>query len=129
MSTALTRGWRKAARTVLQIIASGGLTAAVDALAGGMTPEIRAVVAAVWLVVVTFAQNTLEASGRIGVLLPTPGVVPSVGGLVTKGVGTVESSVENVGGAVGEVEGIVTDTAGGLLGEIVDVDRMESEGD
>lgn len=127
MSPALTRGWRKAARTVIQIVASGGLTAAVDAIAGGLDGELRAVVAAVWLVVVTFAQNSLETSGKLPVLLPSPGLVPAATKVVTPAVGPVEATAEKVGEAVGEVTGTVESVTGELLGEVVDVDRLEEK--
>jgi len=117
-SVALHRGWRKAVRTVVQVVASGGLTAAVDAVAGGLDPNTRVMVAAVWLVVVTFCQNALETRGTIPALLPTPGLVPSAGKVAEPVVGVVETTVDRVGDAVGDVEGVVTDLTGDLLGEV-----------
>lgn len=71
MTAALSRGWRKAARTVLQLAAGGALTALVAAIAGGLSNEAQGLVMAAWTVVVTFAQNTLETQGTIPTLLPT----------------------------------------------------------
>lgn len=118
MSPALYRGWRKAARTLLQVVASGGLTAAVDVFAGGLSPNAKVVVGAAWLILVTFAQNSLETRGTVPVLLPTPGLVPS-SETVAKNVGVVDTEVEKIGDAVGEVGGVVTDLTGKLMGEVV----------
>jgi hypothetical protein len=71
MSPALTRGIKKAVRTLAQMAASGALTAAVTALAGGLTPAVGAWVATGWMLVVTFTQNYLESAGAIPTLLPT----------------------------------------------------------
>lgn len=51
---------RRALRTLMQLVASGGLTALVDKLVGGMDPAYVAIVMAVWQVAVTFAHNWLE---------------------------------------------------------------------
>lgn len=118
MSPALHRAWRKAARTVLQMVAAGSLTAVVDLLAHGLSPARASALLAVWGVVVTFLHNYLETAGTIPVLLPTPGLVPSAAPIATKAVGVVETSVDRVGDAVGDVEGVVTDIAGDLLGEV-----------
>lgn len=117
MSPALHRGLRKAARTLLQLVAGGALTAAVNQFADGLSANTKAYVLAAWTVVITLAQNTAETAGLIPTLLPTPGVVPSVGA-VTQTVATVETTVDQTGGAVGDVEGTVTDQAGDLLGEV-----------
>lgn len=118
MSPAWHRGWRKAARTAVQLVAGGALTALVTAVAGGLSPSTAAIVLGAWTVVVSAAQNAAETAGKIPTLLPTPGLVPSVGPLLTPAIGTVETAVEQVGGAVGDVEGIVEDVTGTLLGEI-----------
>ena len=117
MSPALHRGLRKAARTVLQLVAGGALTAAVNQFADGLSANTKVYVLALWTVVITLAQNTAETAGLIPTLLPTPGVVPSVGA-VTQTVATVETTVDQTGGTVGDVEGTVTDQAGDLLGEV-----------
>lgn len=63
---------RKAGRTLLQLVVSGALTALVTQLADGLAPETTAVVLAAWQVVVTWAQNALEASGAMPTILPSP---------------------------------------------------------
>ena len=117
MSPALHRGIRKALRTILQLAAGGGLTALVSALAGGLEPATQAVVMAAWTAFVTLLQNTAETAGLIPTLLPTPGVVPSVGA-VSKTVATVETTVDQVGSTIGDVEGTVTSTDGELIAEV-----------
>lgn len=118
MSPALTRGWRKAARTILQLAAGGALTALVSAIAGGLSPTAQATIMAAWTTLMALAQNTLETAGKIPTLLPTPGLVPSVGPVLATTVGTVETTVDQVGGAVGDVTGTVIGTAGELIGEV-----------
>lgn len=73
MNPALSRGAKKAIRTVIQITAGGGLTALVDVIAGGMQPNTKLLVLTAWTVVITFAQNTLETAHVIPTLLPTTG--------------------------------------------------------
>ena len=109
-------------RTAAQLVAGGALTALVTALAGGLSPTVGALVLGVWTAVIATAQNGLEAAGKIPTLLPTPGLVPSVAPLASKTVATVETAVDQTGGAVGEIEGTVTGTGGELVGEVVDVD-------
>lgn len=118
MSPAFYRGWRKGARSAIQLIAGGALTALVTAVAGGLSPTTAAIVLGAWTVVVAVAQNTAETAGKIPVLLPTPGLVPSVAPVLTPVVGTVETAVEQIGDSVGDVTGTVTDIAGGLIGEV-----------
>lgn len=122
MSTAWHRGWRKAARTAVQLVAGGALTALITAITGGLSPGTAAIVLGAWTVVVAAAQNTAETAGKIPTLLPTPGLTPSTG-ILPHVVGTIETTVDQTGGAVGAVEGIVTDTAGRLIGEVADVDQ------
>lgn len=115
MSPALRRGLAKAGRTLLQVVAAGGLTALVDALAEDLDPTAQLAIAAGWLLVVTFAQNTLETAGKLPVLLPSPGLVTdTAGGAVTTAVGTVDAVVE----APGRVVGPVLDTAGRVVGGV-----------
>lgn len=68
----MNRALRKALRTILQVIASGGLTALVSAIAGGIAPATAAIVLATWTVIVTYVQNALEGTGTIPTLLPSP---------------------------------------------------------
>lgn len=51
---------KRGIRTLIQLVASGGLTALVDKLAGGLDPSYVALVLSGWQVVVTLAQNWLE---------------------------------------------------------------------
>jgi hypothetical protein len=68
----MNRAARKAIRTLLQVIASGGLTALVSAIAGGIEPATAAIFMAAWTVIVTYTQNALEGTGTIPTLLPSP---------------------------------------------------------
>lgn len=70
---------RRAARTLAQLVASGVLTALVNTLVGGMTPEQATVVLAVWQCIVTFAHNWLEDNTSFPTLLKTPSDPPSAG--------------------------------------------------
>jgi hypothetical protein len=120
MRASLHRGYRKALRTVIQLVAAGGLTAAVNQIADGLAPNTKVYVIAGWTVLLALAQNTLETAGKVPVLLPTPGLVPSVG-KVAKNVGVVETAVETVADEVAGVEGVVEDLGGNLLGEVTDL--------
>jgi len=62
----------RTARTILQLVASGALTAAVTAIANGLSPTVTVAVGAMWMVVVTAAQNALEGSGTIPAILEPP---------------------------------------------------------
>lgn len=68
----MNRALRKATRTLLQVVASGAMTALVAAIAGGLKATTAAIVLAGWTVVVTYVQNALEGTGTIGTLLPSP---------------------------------------------------------
>lgn len=118
MKPGLYRGLRKAVRTALQLVAGGALTAAVNTLADGLSPDTKVYVLAAWTVLIALAQNSLESVGKIPVLLPTPGLVPSAGELAGKAVGTVETTVDVVGDLVGDVTGTVEAVGGELLGEV-----------
>lgn len=129
-SPAWHRGWRKAARSLAQLIVAGGLTAAVNQIADGLAPNAKVYVLAGWAVLIALLQNTLETSGTIPTLLPTPGLVPSVGTVSGRTVGTVETTIDTVGDTVGDVAGTVTDTAGELMGEVTGAAGVEDdEGD
>jgi hypothetical protein len=56
---------RRAGRTLLQLVASGTLTAAVGQLAGGLSPGVAGLVLSVWTVAVAYAQNALEDAGKL----------------------------------------------------------------
>ncbi len=62
---------RRAIRTLAQLIAAGGLTALVSAVADGLTPYASGIVLAGWTVIVSYVVNWLEASGTIPTVLPT----------------------------------------------------------
>ena len=111
MSAAVRRGIRKAIRTAIQVAAGGALTALVTAAAGGLAPGTQALIMGAWTAVVAFAQNSLEAAGKIPTLLPTPAVVV---GPDAEAVATVEASADQAGEIVGEV----VDTAGAVVGEV-----------
>lgn len=119
MNPSLHRGIRKALRTLLQLTAGGALTAAVNQLADGLAPNSKVYVLAGWTVLIALAQNSLETAGKVPVLLPTPGLVPSTGKLAEKAVGVVETTVDKAGDAIGDVEGVVADLHGELLGEVL----------
>jgi hypothetical protein len=116
VAPALSRGLKKFARTVVQLIVSGGLTAAVNEFANGLDPQTQIYVLAGWTALVTLIQNTLETKGLIPTLFPAPGLVTTTaGGILTKTVGTVDTTVDTVQGVVTEV----VDTAGKAVGGVV----------
>lgn len=61
MNRTISRGLR----TLLQLVAAGGLTALINAIADGLAPNAKAIVLACSALVVTLAQNTLEAHGKV----------------------------------------------------------------
>lgn len=67
----MSKALRRTARTLLQFVAAGGLTALVAALADGLDPVVTALVLAGGQALVAWAQNTLEELNVIPVLLPT----------------------------------------------------------
>jgi hypothetical protein len=124
-SRGLRKGMRDALQAVVAIVAAGGATAVIDMIVDNLNPAYGVLLAFVFKVVIAYAQNFLETAGRIPVLLPTPGLVPSVGEGAAVAVGTVDAVAEKVGDTVGEVSGTVQSVTGELLGEVVDVDRRE----
>lgn len=130
MSPALSRGFRKLARSVLQVVASGGATAITeliaDAIGKGLGPEARVAWTFAWYCFFVFAQNTLETKGSIPTLLPSPGLVTkTAGGIVTQTVGTATEAVATTAATVeavvdegGDVVGQVTDTTGDVIGDV-----------
>lgn len=116
MSPALSRGSRKAIRSLIQLAAAGGLTALVDLAAHGLAPASAGAVLVVWGTVVAFLHNYLETAGAIPAILPTAGLVTTTaGGAATKVVGTVDTVVQ----AGNQVVGDVVSTAGKVVGAIV----------
>lgn len=65
MNRALTR----TARTFLQLVAAGGLTGLVAAVASGLSAWVSAIVLAVGMLITTFCQNYLEGSGALSPVL------------------------------------------------------------
>lgn len=64
---------RRGLRTLLQLIAAGGLTGLVTAISDGLSPNTKAIVLASSTLLVAFAQNLLEGSGTVPTLLPDRG--------------------------------------------------------
>lgn len=52
-------------RTLLQLVAAGGLTALINAVAEGLAPNVKAIVLACSALAVTLAQNLLETAGKV----------------------------------------------------------------
>ncbi len=118
MTVASNRGLRKGARTLIQTIAGGGLTALVTLIAGGLPPASSAVLMAVFTALTALIQNWLETGGMIPVLLPTPGLLAhATGGLAE---GTVEAVVATSGAVVGDVVDIAGRVVGDVTGQITD---------
>lgn len=63
---------RRTIRTLLQLIASGGLTALVAAVADGLTATQAASVLAAWNIVVTFSQNWAEDNTTFPAVFKAP---------------------------------------------------------
>jgi hypothetical protein len=64
---------RHGARTFIRLLVAGAFTGIVDQLAGGLSAQSAALVLAAWQIVLTFAQTSLEESGKVPVILPTAG--------------------------------------------------------
>lgn len=127
MSPALSRGVRKALRSLLQLAAAGGLTWIVDLIAHGLSPAVSGLLVAAWGTLVAFLHNFLESNGSVPTILPTPGLVTTgpATGLVTNTVGTVDAVTTGAGQVVGDVVsttgqvvGGVAGTAGGLIKDV-----------
>jgi hypothetical protein len=129
MNPALERGLKKALRTLIQLAASGALTAAVTALAGGLTPAVQSLIATGWMIAVTFAQNAAEAAGKIPVLLPTVGIIP-IAATASAVAADVAGTVEAVADTAGVVTGTVADVTGTVVGAIREtvIGRTSDEG-
>lgn len=120
---ARSRGLRKATRDILQVVislvAAGGATAIIDLIVGSVDPVIGIILAFVFKILVTYAQNSLEARGSIPTLLPTPGLVTeTTSGVVTTAVGTVDAVAESSTQVVGEVLNTAGKVVGGLTGAV-----------
>lgn len=118
MATVRSDGLGRVLRSMLQLVASGALTAVVAAVAGGLTPGTAALVLAVWNVVVVAVQNGLEEKGVIPAILK-PATVGPVVGEVVDAAGTVVAGVVGATAAVVEgVAGTVIDDLGDIVGGI-----------
>jgi hypothetical protein len=62
---------RRAGRTLLQLIAAGGLTALIAALVDGLDTKAATLTLAGWTVFVTYVQNLLEDKGTLHPVLGT----------------------------------------------------------
>lgn len=123
MTPGLNRGLAKGARTILQVIAGGALTALVTALVGELPGATQGIVMGAWVAVVATVQNYLEGSGTIREFLPTPGLVA---GPASDAVATVEAVADETG----DITGAVTDTEGATVGEVVgQLGYVEPKGD
>jgi hypothetical protein len=114
-SPAVSRGLRKGLRTLLQTIAGGGLTALVTVLAGGLSPQASVLLMAVFTAITALAQNGLEASGKLPILLPTPSLIP---GPAATAVATVEATADQAGEIVGDVLDTASDVVGTVTGQL-----------
>ncbi len=68
----MNRALRRGIRTLLQLVAAGGLTAIIAALAD-LAPNAKALILAGGTLLVAVAQNLLEASGTVPEVLPDRG--------------------------------------------------------
>jgi hypothetical protein len=120
VNPAQSRGLRKAGRDIFQAviaaIGGGGAYAVIDLLVDSVNPAVGVVLAFVFKIIVSYAQNYLETRGKIPVMLPAPGLITTTtGGTVGKVVGTVDAVATGAGEVVGQVLG----NAGGLVGSVV----------
>lgn len=108
-------------QAAIAVVAAGGATAVVDLLLDEVNNGALVVVLTlVFKILVAFAQNYLEAAGRIPAILPTPGLVtkdPSTT-VVGEVVGTVDTTVGTVTGVVTDVVNTAGDVVGGVVGTV-----------
>ena len=67
------RAINRTLRTLAQLIAAGGFTGLVAAVADGLTPYTAGIVLAASTVAATFMQNLLEGLGTVPTVLEDPG--------------------------------------------------------
>jgi hypothetical protein len=70
------RAIRRTLRTLAQLIAAGGLTGLVAAVADGLTPYVAGIVLAASTLGATFLQNLLEGVGAVAPVLDDPQSAP-----------------------------------------------------
>lgn len=71
------RAINRTLRTLGQLIAAGGLTGTVAAIADGLEPYVAGIVLAASMLLATFMQNLLEGLGAVKAVLDDP-PAPSV---------------------------------------------------
>lgn len=80
----MNRALSRTARTFLQLVAAGGLTGLVAAIASGLGAWAAAITLAAGVLVTTFCQNLVEGMGSVKPVLeerlPAPPVPPDVSG-------------------------------------------------
>jgi hypothetical protein len=72
MKTMRSKANRRSARTIIQFILGGGLTALVAVMTQGLSSRETGLILAVVTVTVTWTQNYAEDHEIIPVILPTP---------------------------------------------------------
>lgn len=117
MQPAASRGIKKSIRVLFQTIAGGGMTAVVALIAGGLSPQWASTLTIIFGAFMALLQNYYETKGTIPVFLPTPGLVTTtIGGVVSKTVGTVDAVTQEGGKVVGDVLNTAGDVLGGVTG-------------
>lgn len=116
-SRGLRKGTRDAFQAAVAIVAAGGATAVIGLVVDNVNPSVGVVLAFVFKILVAYAQNYLETAGRIPVLLPTPGLIPTAEA-ADSALAPVTGAVEAVADTAGEVTGTVTDTTGSIVGKV-----------
>jgi hypothetical protein len=115
MSATATRAdsYGRVARTILQLLTSGALTALVGTIAD-LKAGWSALILAAWGVVVVAVQNALEEAGMPAIFKPTmvSEVVDTSGSVVGGVVGMVPADVEEVSGSVVTDEGEIVGAVG-----------------
>lgn len=66
----MSKAVRRGLRTLLQLIAAGGMTGLVAAVSEGLSAYTSGIVLAASTVLVAFTQNLLEDTGAVPTLLP-----------------------------------------------------------
>lgn len=77
------RGLRKGARDLVQsvvaVLAAGGAAAVIQLVVDNVNPAYGVLLAFVFKILITYAQNYLETAGKIPVLLPTAAIGSGAG--------------------------------------------------
>ena len=108
-------------RTVLQLVAGGGLAALISALSDGVSPVVAAILALAGTLAATTAQNLLEETGAIPAVfkpVAVSEVVDTAGAVVGEVTGMVPADIE-------EVTGTVFSDAGKVVGGVDPIDEDE----